>query len=111
MKPEDTLYEVLEISPRASHEVVKAAYRCLAQFHHPDKSASTDSANANFKLVAINNAYAVLSNPISRQAYDSRMGFHSTRIDRRTACGAQKDTVPTPGPRSQESRPFGFQPI
>ena len=34
-----SLYELLEVSPNASAAVIKAAYRCLVQQHHPDKKA------------------------------------------------------------------------
>ena len=41
MKTEVTLYEILEVSPHASSLVIKAAYRYLAQFNHPDKASGT----------------------------------------------------------------------
>jgi DnaJ-class molecular chaperone len=44
MKPERTLYDVLEVSQRASPVVLKAAYRSLAQSLHPDKNLGTQAA-------------------------------------------------------------------
>ncbi|MBC7619633.1 MAG: J domain-containing protein [Candidatus Saccharibacteria bacterium] len=111
MKPEDTLYEVLEISPHASQDVVKAAYRCLAQIYHPDKNAVNDSARATLKLVVINHAYAILSDPVARQIYDRKMGFNNHKIDRRNACGAQHGAFAAAGPRASATRPFGFRPL
>ena len=111
MTSEDTLYDALEISPRASMEVVKAAYRCLAQRHHPDKQASLDHDLSNDKLILINNAYAVLSYPVARQDYDRAMGFHSHYGERRGGgkehAGSFAATASTPN----ASRPFGFRPI
>ena len=36
----DAAYKVLEISPSATDEEVKAAYRTLAKKHHPDRVAA-----------------------------------------------------------------------
>lgn len=47
-------YEVLEVMPSASKEVVKAAYRVLAQKYHPDKNPDP---SAIAKMMEINKAY------------------------------------------------------
>jgi len=59
-------YDVLQISPDASAEVVQGAYRALLKNGraHPDLGGSEEEAKA------INEAYAVLSDPALRQAYD-----------------------------------------
>ena len=41
--PDFDLYEELEVSPRASEEVIQAAYRRLAQTFHPDRYKGPDS--------------------------------------------------------------------
>jgi DnaJ-class molecular chaperone len=111
MKPEATLYEVLEISPRASSEVVKAAYRCLAQFHHPDKNVSTPNGFAHDKQVLINSAYAILSDPVMRQNYDRGIGLGEPMPDRR-GMYIPKDTYVGPlASGAKVSRPFGFRPL
>ncbi len=58
MKPDRTLYDVLEVSQHASPVVVKAAYRSLAQSLHPDKNSGTLAAGE--RLAEINDAYAVV---------------------------------------------------
>ncbi len=60
-----TLYETLGVKPDASAAVIKQAYKRLAQRHHPDKGGDTEA----FK--AVQNAYAVLSDPERRAHYDA----------------------------------------
>jgi curved DNA-binding protein CbpA len=60
-------YEVLEVSPRASQEVVQAAYRALVRNYHPDLNASPDAVG---RILQLNAAYAVLGNPEHRARYD-----------------------------------------
>ena len=109
MEFEDTLYEVLEVSPRASTEVIRAAYRCLAQHHHPDKNPGDEIANE--RLAQINHAYAILSDPVKRRSYDRRLGQDSRFVERRGArAEAQRHGGPAAaGPKA--SRPFGFRPL
>jgi curved DNA-binding protein CbpA len=61
-------YDVLEVSPKASGEVIRAAYKSLMQRHHPDKSPDTGASGERASLIA--QAYEVLSNPDKRLAYD-----------------------------------------
>ena len=66
-------YDVLGVSRDASLEEVKKAYRRLALKWHPDRNpGNKEEAEKRFK--EISNAYAVLSDPEKRKAYDSR-GF------------------------------------
>ena len=51
-------YKVLGISPGATDEEVKKAYRAMAKKYHPDNYANTEFADvANEKMKAINEAY------------------------------------------------------
>ena len=77
MHVEHTLYEVLEVSPRARAQVIKAAYRCLVQHCHPDKHQGTE--HANDRLAQINRAYAILSDPVARLDYDRPRAVHGSR--------------------------------
>jgi hypothetical protein len=61
------LYEVLEVSPRASHDVIQAAYRVLALNAHPDRNAASD---AEQRIRQINAAYQILGDPGLRAKYD-----------------------------------------
>jgi curved DNA-binding protein CbpA len=58
-------YVVLQVDPSAEPEVVRAAYRALAQKYHPD----VDGGAAE-RMVAINRAWDVLCNPETRAMYD-----------------------------------------
>lgn len=62
-------YDVLQVSPLASDEVIHAAYRALARGYHPDLNGSTDSRN----MRRLNAAYRTLSDPDRRSAYDARL--------------------------------------
>lgn len=64
-------YDVLEVSPKASSEVIRAAYKSLMQRHHPDKSPDSSASGARAALIA--QAYEVLSQPDKRLAYDEEL--------------------------------------
>lgn len=68
-----THYDILQIARNASDVVVRAAYRGLAQQHHPDKQAR-DALGADDFMQVINAAYDVLSDSAKRRAYDERIG-------------------------------------
>ena len=64
-------YKILNVSPSASAEEIRAAHRELVKMFHPDLfPAAVAKARANQKLQQINEAYAVLSNPEKRRQYD-----------------------------------------
>lgn len=59
------LYEALGVEPTATAEEIRAAYRALAREHHPDMGGDGE------RMAAVNTAYAVLSDPERRAAYDA----------------------------------------
>jgi hypothetical protein len=61
------LYELLEVSPHASADVIQAAYRILARNYHPDVNAGPE---AEVRIRQLNAAYRVLSNAQDRARYD-----------------------------------------
>lgn len=62
-------YQILGVSPDAGVKQVKEAYRELALKYHPDRNQ--DRPEVAEKMKAVNEAYAVLSNPEKRQEYDA----------------------------------------
>jgi curved DNA-binding protein CbpA len=62
------LYALLELDAHASAAEIRAAFRRLAQVHHPDRP--TGSAE---RMAAINRAYAVLGDPDRRRRYDQAL--------------------------------------
>jgi hypothetical protein len=66
---EPDLYAVLGVEPRCSREELRAAYRQLARVLHPDLSPKDPFAERRFRHVSA--AYATLSSPTSRAAYDA----------------------------------------
>jgi hypothetical protein len=82
------LYELLEISPHASQDVIQAAYRVLARHYHPDVNAS---AEATLRIRQVNAAYRVLSDPQNRARYD----LECTRARRSERLTQRTDRVTT----------------
>ncbi len=65
-------YEVLSVARDADGAELKKAYRARALEDHPDRNPGDEAAEERFKEAS--EAYAVLSDPETRQAYD-RFGF------------------------------------
>ena len=110
MQGEATLYDTLEVSPRACPQVIRAAYRSLAQYNHPDKQPGSDAASE--RQARINHAYAVLSDPAQRQRYDQTIAVREGFAERRGA-GVQAPDHPGEGAAigPKVVRPFAFRPL
>ncbi len=65
-------YEILEVHPRATEEIIDKAYRVLAKRYHPDKHSSDKQEWAHAKFKELSGAYNVLSHPELRKKYDIR---------------------------------------
>lgn len=66
-----TFYDVLGVSRDTPPIVIKAAYRALAKEYHPDSSSEAAAAPERFHELL--DAYAVLSDPEARHAYDGAL--------------------------------------
>lgn len=109
MKLVRTLYDVLEVSQRASPIVVKAAYRSLAQSLHPDKNSGTQASGE--RLAEINEAYSIVSDPAKRLRYDRTLGLDAAIAERRRAVPAATSGCDHISAGKNVSRPFGFRPL
>lgn len=68
-------YEVLEISPNASEEIVERSYRTLTQKYNPSVYPPDMTEWAEIKLGEVSKAYTVLSDPLKRNEYNIQIGL------------------------------------
>lgn len=66
-------YEILEVNPKASIEVIEKAYKVLARKYHPDLYDGEKKKFAEKKMRDINEAYKILSDDFLREQYDSEI--------------------------------------
>ncbi|MGJ0206848.1 DnaJ domain-containing protein, partial [Streptococcus pyogenes] len=62
------LYQILGVPPHATEAEIKKAYRSLSKKYHPDLNPADPQAKE--KIIEINKAHDVLSNPEARSNYD-----------------------------------------
>ena len=86
-------YMILQVHQDAEPEIVKSAYKRLAQMNHPDISAN---AKATERMQLINQAYAVISDPIKRKSYHRQWLVHNHR---------PLQTAPQPRPAAPPADP------
>ena len=76
--PARDYYDILGVHPTASADEIQRAYRRLAKELHPDRNPERQAwATAAFQ--AINEAHAVLSDPVRRRHYDDLRWPHLSR--------------------------------
>lgn len=85
-------YEILHVGQNAPVEVIKAAYKGLANIYHPDKYKGAD---ANEKMNQIRQAYETLSDEYKRKAYDALL---KKIVDSENEASASKNCPPKPDP-------------
>ena len=74
------LYKVLNIDKDATQNEIKRAYHKLSLEYHPDRNSSKENYNDK-KFKEINEAYKILSCPVSREKYDKfGMNFESLLV-------------------------------
>lgn len=91
-------YQILGVSKNATQAEIKRAYRARARASHPDHHPHPDAAR---RFAAVQRAYQVLSNPVSRRRYD--LGFEGVRVRQRRSNPAKQPTTAPP----QDDRKYG----
>ncbi len=64
-------YSVLGVSKDADEVVIRAAYKALAQKYHPDKAPPELRSSYTVRMTEINEAYALLCDPIKKSNHDA----------------------------------------
>jgi len=72
-------YTLLQVKPNASPQEIRRAYRDLSKLYHPD-TTELPPAIATEKFKTLNDAYATLSNPDMRTAYDYSIGISRVAV-------------------------------
>jgi curved DNA-binding protein CbpA len=65
-------YDTLGLLSTADDVVIKAAYKALAQKHHPDKHKTHKELHTQ-RMAELNAAFAALGTKAKRKAYDERL--------------------------------------
>lgn len=99
--PSQDHYATLALPPTATPADIKKSFYALSKRHHPDRNPSDPDA-ANAKFIAVSTAYAVLSDPAQRAAYDRE---HAPAAPRPT--GSYSSASPGGRPASGLSRRRG----
>jgi len=85
-------YEVLQVHPRAEADVIRAAYRTLARKYHPDHGGDA------LRMIAINDAWDVLGDPVARAAYDAARDDLTSAPPAASAAATRASAPGTPAP-------------
>lgn len=80
-------YKILEVSPTATEAEIKRSYRRLVRLHHPDLNKQA----RDIHIKRLNEAYAVLRDPIKRAAYDAELAEALRQLEERRRQQAKKE--------------------
>ena len=69
----ENYYDILEVSPKASKQIIDKAYKVLAKKYHPDVNSENKKEWAEEKFKKINEAYEVISDEQKRAEYDQKL--------------------------------------
>ncbi|MEN9568773.1 MAG: hypothetical protein RL172_4 [Bacteroidota bacterium] len=70
-------YKTLQVSPQATVDEIKKAYRMLAQQYHPDKNSNDPYAAAYF--YEVKEAYETLTNPVKKDVYLQQRWYQKSK--------------------------------
>jgi uncharacterized RDD family membrane protein YckC len=84
-----THYDNLKVMRGAPAEVIKAAYRALSQRYHPDRRPGPEAERV---MRLLNEAYAVLGDPVRREAYDRELAAYDRQASNQEFADARHDS-------------------
>lgn len=89
----DNLYDILEVSKKASKEVIEKAYKTLAKKYHPDLQDGEEAKkNAEEKMKKINEAYEILIDDERREEYNREIENKESQNVKNNIYNEQKNT-------------------
>ena len=89
-------YKVLQIDPEADDEIIQVVYRRLARMNHPDVAPGPAAAA---RMIEINAAMELLSDPLRRSAYDRERALRERVLRERLGADRGADAAgPSSGP-------------
>jgi curved DNA-binding protein CbpA len=74
---EKDFYKVLQVDPEAEHEIIAAAHRVLTARLNPERDLT---GIHEVRLAELNRAFATLSDPAARRAYDEQRASHMVAV-------------------------------
>ena len=97
----EDLYKILQVDPKADPDVIRAAFRVLAQKNHPDLNHTSIASEAMMRL---NGAYETLRDPRLRSLYD---GQRVTGVGQSTGMHHDPDFADWAASQAQAAHPAG----
>ena len=94
-------YTVLGLAPAASNDQIRDSYRRLAKQFHPDVASPDRKPTERFR--DINEAYAILGNPVRRKDYDQDRAADQARGSR------IKESEPSSSHKASPSEPVEIE--
>lgn len=89
---QQTLYELLQVSPIAHPTIIRYAYRFLAGIYHPDNSETGNTETFR----SITDAFKTLADAGRRSAYDAKLGSQASSLAAGAAAAQAKGPSPLP---------------
>lgn len=75
-----TLYDILQVAPNASKEVIEMAYKALAKKYHPDLNPVELRTECEEMMKALNSARYILINDELRKQYDNEILYQNNHL-------------------------------